>query len=113
MKILASAPQEAYASHLDDRTRGHFVVIARRGLTEPMNEIDHDVRMHLAHQRCVIVTGECLDGPSGFYEEEIESVRGALTQRADWQGEIFFWLRLAQAADVQIQQSLGFGQNCV
>lgn len=59
---------------------------------EPSHHNDKQIREALGNGRCVVLTGEHLDGPSSMSKEDILAWRGSLQHKIECLGEedIFF-----------------------
>jgi hypothetical protein len=72
---------------LNGYRRNEYIVIELPKPPLPSYSLDHLIRSHLGNNRCILVRGQTLEGPSSFSLEEIQAYKGSLAQKVEWQGE--------------------------
>ncbi len=72
---------------LKDEGRQGFVVVNLEGL-QPRFQHDTSIREALAANKCVVLKGVFLEGPTNFTKEEIAAEKGSLEQMIQYHGTL-------------------------
>jgi hypothetical protein len=82
-----AAAQDGTPSDGDVAEKGSpFVMVDLPKPPLPAYGKDDLIRSYLANNRCVLVRGQTLEGPTAFTGDEIQAYKGSLAQSVEWQG---------------------------